>query len=190
MARIAAPVQPLDQRHVDEWFDSTSSRVWSTCCHLAVGDRRQTETLFVETYVASPRPGRAGESPADAASLVLIAHRLFLANEPVLGGRDDSHSEALQVLTRDQLVALHASVVIGCSPTTVAALVGSTEHAVLAQIAAATAALARVHIGDPINDAFRRTELWLDDEARDRVRGALRASLGDPDARDDTTSRR
>src|SRR4051794_20899377 len=109
MARIAAPVQRFDQRTVDEWFDATSSKVWSTCCHLTVGDRRQTETLFLETYVASARPERDGESSADAASLGLVAHRLFLADDPVRAGPDDSHMEVFDALTREQLVALHAT---------------------------------------------------------------------------------
>jgi len=45
-------------------------------------------------------------------------------------------------------------------------------------------------MGEPIDVAFRRTELWLDDAARERVRYALRAPGAEPDALAPTASRR
>jgi len=179
MVGSAAAIEASAQPAVDDWFDATSAAVWSTCCHLTAGDRRQTEQLFLETYIASPAADGRGSAPADPASLVLSAHRLYLADAPAPQRRGDFRTEVLEALTREQRVALHAIAVIGCAPIAFAPLIGSTEEAVLAEVAAANDALAGLHIDEPIADVFRRTELWLDDEARDRVRETLRLRSGE-----------
>ncbi len=182
-----------DAAGVLECFDATAGRVFAALCHLTVGELATAERLLERTYRmlldVGPHIGHV-----DAEWIVLTAHRLYLDDiaEHAPGNVDhpgDEWSRSHWGIALDSIgamspvdrVAVSLDVIERCAIGEIARCVRMTDFDTTPLVTHSRRDLQRELGDEPITDAFRHAELWLDDDMRTTVRNAIDAAGTSPE---------
>lgn len=156
-------------------FDTTATTVFAHLCHLTGGDRQRAETLLLTVFTNVARSVRANAGPVDIdeIGLVVLAHQTFLQDPHHSAGP----SATLSILPPLSVTLLNLHYVAELSAATVATMFqqpGEVMGEALRSAEAAFKAAAGAHGGSlSVSREFLRTEHWLDDVTRNRVRSAI-----------------
>lgn len=190
-----------DAAGVLECFDATSGRVFAALCHLTVGQLSPAERLLERTYRAlldaGPHLGHV-----DTEWVVLTAHRLYLDDvadrpPPTADHPGDEWSrshwgialDSIGALSPTDRVAISLDAIENCAVGEIARCLRMTDFDTTPLVTHARRDLQRELGGEPIADAFRHAELWLDDVVRTTVRTSIEAGDASPE-RDATDARK
>jgi hypothetical protein len=182
-----------DAAGVLECFDATAGRVFAALCHLSVGELAPAERLLERTYRTLLDVG-AHIGHVDAEWIVLTAHRLYLddvaehlpinTDHP---GDEWSRShwgialDSIGAMSPTDRAAVSLEVIEHCAIGEIARCLRMTDFDATPLVTHARLDLQRELGDEPIADAFRHAELWLDDVLRTTVRNVIEAGGKSPE---------
>ena len=145
--------------------------MFRSLCHLTLGSRALAEDLLMDTF-RQLRDGPTVAATAARARLIGIAHQRYLeaAGTTTTASKGAaSKGDDVRNLTPLERTALHLREVEGFSFAEVGRCIGCEERAAWSLVERVGATLA----GSQISNDLRSSEIWLGDEARERVQKML-----------------
>ncbi len=157
-------------------FDATAASTFAVLCHLTVGDHVASERLLADVYIGR---GELAVSTDAATALTLRAHQVYLADAADTADTGSPRSvHILANLTPAERVALSLAEIEHQTLPTIAQVLGVDGATAEVILDAARGAASVSILGESVRDAFRHTEVWMDDGVQQRVRAALETSVG------------